>query len=123
CGTAGRGRHMEAILRQTPDNTVIADEAVLTEQQAIAAAPHAKLGPWIGVHAVHEFRCIRANHFDLAKGGSVEHAERLAGRLAFARHGLMHVFTRFREVPCAPPQRDRLESRAMLFGPAIDWRL
>src|SRR5690606_27408349 len=114
---------MEAILRQATDDTVIADEAVFAEQQAIAAAPDTKLRPWIGVHAVHEFRRIRADNFDLAERGGIEHAERLAGRLAFTRHGLMHVFAGFREIPCAPPQRHRLESRAMLFGPAIDWRL
>ncbi len=117
---AGRRGDVEPVLRQATDHPVVADEAVVAAEKAIAAAARRELGPRVGVHAVHEFDRIRPHDLDLAKRRGVEDADRGTRRHAFATHGGIHVLARFREVPRPAPLADRLEHRAVLLGPGID---
>ena len=114
---------MEAVLGDAPDHAVVADIAVVPEQQAIAAAPDAELRPWIGVHPLHEGDGIRTDYLDLAERRGVEDAETLAHGTAFAAYGGVHVLAGLGEIPRPAPLADRLEDRAVLGGPAVDLRL
>ena len=55
-GAAGGGGDVEAVRGQPADDAVVADEAVLAEQQAVAAAAEPELRPGVGVHPLHEGR-------------------------------------------------------------------
>ena len=120
---ASRGGDVETVCRQAADDAVIADEAVFAEQHAIAGAAGLQLAPGVGVHAIEEFGGVGAYNLDLAQRRSVENAQRVTRRLAFAGHRGMHVLARLGEVPGTAPQRDRLEDGALFLGPAVDGRL
>ena len=111
---------MEAVAGEAADDAVVADEAVLAEQQAVAAAADPELGPGVGVHPLHEGDGVGADDLDLAEGRGVEDAERGAGGAALAGDGGVHVLARLREVPGAAPERDRLEDGAVGLGPGVD---
>src|SRR5690606_16501609 len=117
------GGDVEAVLAHAADDAVVADVAVVAEQQAVAAAPRRELGPWVGVHAVHELDRVGADDLDLAQRRGVEDADACPNRAAFARDGGVHVLARLREVPRPAPLPDGLERRAVRRGPAVDPRL
>ena len=113
-------RDVEAIRAETPNDAVVADEAVFAQQQTVAATARCQLGPGVGVHAVHELDRIGPHDFDLTERRGVEQTQRVSHLGAFPRHGRGHVLSRLREVPGAPPERHRLEHRPILLGPGID---
>ena len=123
-GAAGRGGDVEAVGGEPADDAVVADEAVLAEQQAVAAAADAELGPGVGVHPLHEGRrrpgrrprSCRASRRRRCRARRGWRGTRGRPRRACPRRAL-------REVPGAAPERDRLEDRAVGLGPGVDRRL
>ena len=114
---ASRRRHMEAVFGNPPDHAIVINEAVLAAHDPVAAHADGEFLPRVGVHQFHELDGVRPHHLDLAEGGSIENAGRLAGGLAFAGNGCVHVLTGARKVPGAFPVADILEYCAMFLSP------
>ena len=114
---------MEAIGRHPRRNAIITDEAILAQQQAIAAAARLQRLPRVGVHAVEEFGGIRPGNLDLAQRRGIEDAHAITDSKAFAGDGGVHVLAGLGEVARAAPLCDRLVNRTLRLGPTIDRRL
>jgi hypothetical protein len=50
--TAGCGGHMEPVFGQAANDTVIIDETILTQHDAVLAATRGQLVPAVGVHQI-----------------------------------------------------------------------
>src|SRR6185312_10278573 len=96
--TARSSRDMETVFSQAGHDTIVINEAVVPQQNAIAAAPDCETRPGVDIHAVHESRGILTHHLDLAERGAIEDPAVLAHRQALARHRGVHTFPRAREV-------------------------
>ena len=120
-GAAGGGGDVEAVGGEPADDAVVADEAVLAEQEAVAAAADPELRPGVGVHPLHEGDGVGADDLDLAERRGVEDAERGAGRRGTrGRRRRACPRPALREVPGAAPEGDRLEDGAVGLGPGVD---
>ena len=119
CGTAGGGRQMKAVRCKPPDHAVIHDKAVFAQQDAIAAASDAELGPGIDIEAVEELRRIWTDDFDFSKRRGVKYSSPGADGQTLARHSRMHVLAALWEIAGTFPQGDVFKYRALGFGPAV----
>src|SRR5690606_41398151 len=95
---------MEPVVRKPPDHAVVADVAVLAEEQAISAAAGGELGPRVRVHAGHELDRVRPRGLDLAKRRGVAAAYRGPGHPAFAGGWCAHVLVAAPETPRPAPR-------------------
>ena len=119
--TSGR-RDMEPVFGEPRHHTVVVDETVVAQQDAVLAAAHRKLGPIVDIEAVHEGGRARTCHHDLAERRGVEHAAALAHCTTLTRHGGVHILARAWEEAGTLPHADILEHRALAHSPAVHGR-
>src|SRR3546814_18056173 len=119
---SSRRRHTRCALVTGVQTCALPIYAVFLQHQAVAAAADAELQPGIGVDAVEELGGVGPLDIDLAEGGGVEDAERVAHRLHLAVHRRVQVLAVLRVVPGAAPLTDVLEESAVALVPAVHRR-
>ena len=118
--TTRGGVHQVVVLAQAHGHAVVEHHAVFVEHQAVTALAHVELAPSVGVHPVEQDRGVGPLDVNLAQGGRVQGADRLAHGQAFAAHRGVQVFAVLGVVPRALPLADVFEQRAVLGVPVVD---
>ena len=106
---------MVVILTETCRYTIIKHRTVFVQHQSIAAAARLQLIPGVGIDHVQQFLCVTALDINLAQGGRIQNAHRLARRQAFSLYRLMHGFPGFGKIKRALPVADILKHRPCFF--------
>src|SRR4051794_14694792 len=119
-GTAGGGRHVEAVGGEARGDAVVEHVAVVPAHQAVAATAGLEAGEEVGVDAVEEGAGVGTLEVDLAERGGVEDADGLAHGPALAGGGGVQILAGARVVARSLPRSHVLEHRAALGVPAVD---
>ncbi len=87
----GRGGHEEAALAEARRRTVVEDDAVVPQHDAVARAPDWQAGEPVGIDPVEEGDRVRTLDIDLAQRRDVHQACRVARIAHLGDIGLVHV--------------------------------
>ena len=110
---------MKTVGRRARDHPVVVNEAILSAQNSIAAAPDGKSRPAVDVEPIHELGGIGADNFDFSQGRCIEDAAGTAHRPALARDRGMQTLAGARKITRALPQAHVLEDSAVRRRPFV----
>ncbi len=119
---ARRRRHVITIVRDARDHAVVVNEAVVAQQDAVAAATHREAREVVHVHARQERRGIGPHDLDLAERRGIEDAASRAHRATLAGDRPVHVFAGPREVASPLPLSHVLEHGTLPARPLVHRR-
>ena len=110
---------MKPVVRDARDHAVVVDEAVVAQQDAVAAPADGEARKVVDIHARQERRGVRPDDLDLAERRGVEDAARRAHRATLARDGQVHALAIPREIARALPLPHVLEHGSVPARPLV----